>query len=185
MGNFLDLVLKRQSVRRYLDKAVERDKIERCLEAARLAPSACNAQPWKFVVFDEPVMRSKIAAAAHGKMGYFNKFAEMAPVMVVIVIEKSNLKAQIGGRLLDKDYYLYDIGITATHFCLQATEEGLGTCIMGWFDEKKIHEALDLPKNKKVGLLITLGYSPADYHLRTKIRKPIDKVCSYNTYPQK
>jgi nitroreductase len=182
MGNFINLVLKRQSTRKFTDKPVEREKIERCLEAARLAPSACNSQPWKYVVIDEPVLKSKVASAAYSTLAFFNKFVDKAPVLVVIVVEKMNLTAQIGGRLLHKDYYLYDIGITATHFCLQAAEEGLGTCMIGWLDEKKVKSLLSLPDNKKVGLLIAVGYSPETYKQRMKIRKPIDDIRCYNNY---
>jgi nitroreductase len=180
--NFLELVNKRQSVRKYLPDPIDSVIIERCIEAARLAPSACNSQPWKFVVVDEPEPRQIIAKACYGKLSYFNRFAQTAPVIVAIVIEKSKVIAQIGGRIVDKDFYLFDIGIAATHFCIQAAEEGLGTCMIGWFDEKLVKKILEIPDNKKVGLLITLGYPPKDYKQRIKIRKPLDKIMSRNKY---
>ena len=74
-----------------------------------------------------------------------------------------------------------DIGIVALQFCLQATAEGLGTCIMGWFNEKKVKELLHIPKSKRAELIITLGY-PSSPILRPKVRKTLDDICSYNRY---
>lgn len=108
-----------------------------------------------------------------------NKFASQAPVIIAVVLEKMNFTAKIGSVIKDKEYSLLDIGIAVEHFCLQATELGLGTCILGWFDEKKVKELLGI-KNKRVPLLITLGYSNAT--IRKKSRKDLDKICSWNKY---
>lgn len=180
--NFLDLVNKRQSCRAYdPNKPVEREKIERCLEAVRLAPSACNAQPWKFVVVDEPGLKKKIATAADARLLGFNRFAKDPPVLVVIVRESANITSKLGTLLKDKPYPLMDIGIAVEHFCLQATSEGLGTCIMGWFDEKKVKELLGIPGKKRAELIISVGY-PKTGEIRKKIRKPVEKIRSYNKY---
>jgi len=178
--NFPELIKTRQSVRKYLPKPVEREKIARCIEAARLAPSACNSQPWKFIIVDDADLRENIAGETYNALVTFNKFVKEAPVIAVIVMEKPTMISQIGGRIKDKDFYLIDIGIAAEHFCLQAAEEGLGTCMLGWFNEKKIAGMLHIPKNKRIGLLITLGYS--DSSLRDKIRKPTDEILKYNSY---
>jgi nitroreductase len=98
------------------------------------------------------------------------------------VIEKAKLIAQIGGSIKDMEYPKIDIGIAAAHFCLQAAELGLGTCMIGWFDEKKIRQLLKIPEKRKIGLVITLGYPSADYKLRKKIRKPLDEICGFNSY---
>ncbi len=177
---FLELIQKRQSVRKYSDKAVEKEKIFRCVEAARLAPSACNAQPWKYIVIDEPKLKEKVARETFSTVAPFNKFALQAPVIVAIVMEKPNFLSQFGGRVKDKDFYLIDIGITAEHFCLQAAEEGLGTCMLGWFNEKTVIKLLGIPSGKRIGLLITVGY-PADEQ-REKKRKNILEISSYNKY---
>jgi nitroreductase len=177
---FIDLVQSRQSNRRYEEKPVEREKIERCIEAARLAPSACNSQPWKFIIVDEPELRAKVARETYNNVAPFNKFALQAPVVIVIVMEKPTVISQIGGRIKSRDFFLYDIGITAEHFCLQAAEEGIGTCMIGWFNEKPLKQLLKIPAKREVGLIITLGY-PADKQ-RIKIRKTTDKICSYNSY---
>ena len=80
------------------------------------------------------------------------------------------------------EYSQIDIGIAAAHFCLQAAELGLGTCMIGWFDEKKIRQLLKIPEKRKIGLVITLGYPPEDYKVRKKIRKPLDEICGFNKY---
>lgn len=178
--SFLELAKTRQSVRKYTSKPVEREKIARCIEAVRLAPSACNSQPWKFIIIDDVELKERIAKETYNTVVNFNKFVKEAPVIVAIIMEKPKLISQIGGRIKDKDFYLIDIGIAAEHFCLQAAEEGLGTCMLGWFNEKNIATMLNLPKSKRIGLLITLGYS--DSVLREKIRKTTDEILKYNTY---
>lgn len=176
----LELIQKRQSVRKYSGKTVEKEKISHCIEAARLAPSACNAQPWKYIVIDEPELKNKVARETFSVVAPFNKFALQAPVIIAIVMEKPNFLSQFGGRVKDKDFYLIDIGITAEHFCLQAAEEGLGTCIIGWFNEKAVIKLLSIPSRKRIGLLITVGYAADEP--RQKKRKDLSEMSSYNKY---
>lgn len=181
--NFLELVSKRQSVRKYLaDKPIEEEKVQHIIEAARLAPSACNSQPWTFVVVDEPVLRLEVARATHGKMIGINKFVMQAPLLVVIVMEKPKVVTQIGGALKNKEYPLIDIGIAAEHMCLQAQEDGIGSCMLGWFNEKKIKTLLKIPSNKTIGLVLSFGYAPKDYKQRLKIRKPLTEIVKRNIY---
>ena len=180
--NFQELISKRQSVRKYLDKPVEREKIDQIVDAVRIAPSACNSQPWKIIIVNDKPLKDEVAKATFSKAISFNKFALEAPVVVVLVIEKAKLIAQVGGTIKNQEYPQYDIGIAAAHFCLQATELGLGTCMIGWFDEKKIKNLLNIPQKRKVGLVITLGYPPEDYYMRKKIRKSVEEVCTFNTY---
>lgn len=175
--DFSELVNKRQSDRKYQQKPVDRTLLVQCLEAARVAPSACNSQPWKFVVVDEPSLVSEMASAAAG-MG-MNKFAFQAPVIVAVVLEKMNLTARIGSVIKDKEYSLLDVGIAVEHFCLQASELGLGTCILGWFDEKKVRKLLKIER-RRVPLLITVGYP--DGPVRKKVRKKLDEMSSWNVY---
>ena len=175
--DFAELVQRRQSDRKYDSRPVARELIVKCLEAARLAPSACNSQPWKFVVVDEPELLSRMGEASAG-LG-MNKFAREVPVLVAVVLEKMNLTARIGSVIKDKEYSLLDVGIAVEHFCLQAAELGLGTCIMGWFDEKAVRKMLGIG-NRRVPLLISLGYPAAEN--RTKVRKPLDEMSSWNRY---
>jgi nitroreductase len=182
MMDFLELVTRRQSIRKYdTDRPVEPEKLQRCIEAVRLAPSACNAQPWKLVVVTDTGLKNQVAEAASAKWLGFNNFTKQAQIIVVIVREEPNLTSKLGSVLKDKPYTLMDVGIAAEHFCLQAASEGLGTCIMGWFDEAKVKELLGIPKNKRAELLITIGY-PAKTEIRKKIRKQTDGICSFNKY---
>ena len=145
--SFLDLVKSRQSVRRYvLERKIEEEKLERILLSAHLAPSASNSQPWTFIVVDKPDLVFQVAKATRGTLIGINKFVTQSPLLIVIVVEKPKLTTQIGGAIKGKDYPLIDIGIAAEHMCLQAQEEGIGSCMLGWFDENRIKELLKIPK---------------------------------------
>lgn len=178
--DMLELILKRQSDRRYSNKPIEKEKIDRIMEAGRMAPSACNAQPWKFIVVTEPRLIREVAEAALAKLLGMNTFVNQAPVIVVIVRENPNFSSKIGGTIKNKDYSHIDIGIASENICLQAAAEGLGSCMIGWFDEKAIRKILEIPPSKRVELLITLGYSLSDN--RGKKRKPAEVTVSYNKY---
>jgi len=180
-SNFIELVKHRESVRAYNTTEVSRDSIERCLEAARLAPSACNAQPWKFIVVDDPVLKNALADATQDRLIPMNHFTKQAPVHIVVVREKANLTSNIGQIIKNKEYPLIDIGIAVEHLCLQAVEEGLGTCIIGWFNEKKVKKLLGIPVNKRAELMITLGH-PANEKVREKRRKTLEEISVYNKY---
>lgn len=175
---YKELLLKRQSDRKYEERAVENDKLEACLEAARLSPSACNSQPWTFVVVNEAEVLQQMRKATADMA--LNRFIHQVPVIVAVVLEKANFTSSIGSVIKDKEYTLLDLGIAANNFCMQATELGLGTCMIGWFDEKKVKQILNVPTAKRVPLLIAVGYSAAA--TRKKIRKPIDKIRRYNSY---
>lgn len=180
--NFLDIVKNRQSVRTYDSKPVEREKIERCIEAARLAPSACNAQPWHFIIVDDPELKQEIGKFAKNKLLKLNLFSDQPPVFVVLVTESANFTSKLGGIVKGKQYSLIDTGIAAQHFCIQAFEEGLGTCMMGWFDEQAVKKVLDIPKNKRVNLIISIGYPSKENKIRKKVRKKIKEIMTYNKY---
>jgi nitroreductase len=176
----LELISSRQSDRKYSDKPIEKDKLERILEAGRLAPSACNAQPWKFIVVDDPDLVEKIAEAASAKLIGMNIFVGQANVLIIIIREKPNMSSKVGGNIKNKDYSLIDIGIASENLCLQARAEGLGSCLIGWFDERKLRKILGIPRSKRVELIITLGYSMSEP--RVKKRKPAAETISYNKY---
>ncbi|MDY4078708.1 MAG: nitroreductase family protein [Clostridium sp.] len=180
--NFFELINKRESVRGYLDKPVEREKIEKIIECARLSPSACNAQPWKFVVVDNKKIVEKISKNLYDPLiGGINKFALTSPVFIVVVGEKRNLTSKIGSVVKNKDYTSMDIGIACENICLAATELGLGTCMMGWFKEKGIKKILEIPDKKEIHLVISLGYHE-NKEPRKKVRKEINEIFSYNKY---
>lgn len=179
--SFIDLIKKRRSIRKFSDTKIDRVLIEKCLEAARLSPSACNAQPWKFIVVDNPELKEKVAHESYGLFDSFNKFTHQAPVMVVVVTEKANLTSQMGTLIKKIQYPFIDIGIASEHFCLQAAELGLGTCMIGWFNEKPLKEILSIPKSKKVVLMIALGYPAVEKEVDKK-RKSLDEMSSFDSY---
>ncbi len=178
----LDLLKHRKSIRDFLDRPVEREKIMMCLEAARLAPSACNSQPWKFIVVDDRQLKDKLCDAAFRGIYSMNSFCKMAPVMVVVVSEKSKFSARIGGMFRGTKYYLIDIGVAIEHFVLQAEDLGLGTCWIGWFNERAVKSVLEIPHRKKIDILIALGYYDRGKLGPEHDREPMDKIASFNSY---
>lgn len=180
-GNImLDIIRRRQSDRKYSDKPIEKEKLDRIIEAGRLSPSACNAQPWKFIIVTEAGLVAKVAEAASAPLLGMNTFVVQAPVQIVIVREKPNLTSGLGAGIKDKDYSLIDIGAAAENICLQAEAEGIGSCMIGWFDENAVRKILGIPGSKRVELIITLGYSLSEKKI--KRRKPAEETVSYNKY---
>ena len=175
-----DLLKHRKSIRDFLDRPVERKKIMMCLEAARLAPSACNSQPWKFIVVDDRQLKDKLGDAAFRGIYSMNSFCKMASVLVVVVSEKSKFLARIGGMFRGTKYYLIDIGVAIEHFVLQAEDLGLGTCWIGWFNVRAVKSVLEIPHRKKIDILIALGYREKTRSEHS--REPIDKIASFNSY---
>ena len=170
--DFLKIANTRQSCRSYDEsRPVEQEKLDAILEAFRLSPSACNGQPYHLTVCRGDAAR-EVAAATAG-MG-MNKFAVQAPVLLVISEAPYVKSAALGAKLKNNDYRSIDIGIAAAYLTAEATAQGLGTCILGWFEDKKVREIchLDAP----VRLVITLGYAKADDKLRTKKRKELSEL---------
>ena len=178
----LDLIKHRKSVREFLSRPVEREKIMICLEAARLAPSACNSQPWRFIVVDDEQLKNKLCAAAFSGIYLMNSFCKTAPVMVVVISEKSKFLARIGEMFRGTKYYLIDIGIACEHFVIQAEDLGLGTCWIGWFNEEAVKSILNIPQHKKIDIVIALGYYDKKRVSSEHGREPIDKIASFNSY---
>ncbi len=179
--DFLELARKRQSVRSYRIQPVEDEILHRCIEAARLAPSACNSQPWKFIVVTDTGLRHKVADATSNRILPLNHFTKEAPVLVVVVREKPNFTSRMGEIIKDKTFTLIDLGIATIHFCLQAAAEGLGTCILGWFDESRVKKLLKIPRSKRAELIITVGYPKSD-KIRDKKRKDFQEIVSFDSY---
>lgn len=173
--NFLDLVKTRQSCRKYSDKPVPAEDVKCCLEAARLAPSACNSQPWKFIVVDEKEKLEKLSDAAFHDIYSMNSFAAQAPVMIAVVREKSTYAARLSGTFKGTEFALIDIGIACEHLMLAAAEKGLGTCYLGWFDEKQVKKVLAVPAGQKIDLIISMGF-PDSSEIREKDRKNFEEI---------
>ena len=173
--NFCEIAINRQSTRKY-DKSreVEECKLKAILDAARLAPSACNAQPYHLTICRGEV-KDKVAKATMG-MG-LNSFAIDAPVCIVISERPYNASAAMGAKIKKNDYRSIDIGIVAAYITAAACDVGLGSCILGWLDSKKISEATGIEGD--VRLVITIGYPAPEDTLREKRRKDKDELISY------
>lgn len=173
--DFYTLVEKRQSDRKFdPDRPIPQEVIDRIINAGRLSPSACNSQPWSFIVVTDPETRTRLAEASSSRLLGMNHFTRQAPVQIIIVEEKANFTATIGGKMKGIHYANIDLGIAAAHITLAATAEGLGSCIIGWVNDKKIREILDIPSNRRVVMNIMLGYS-IDPH-RPKKRKETSEI---------
>ncbi len=172
--NFTEIAQNRQSCRSYDEsRAVEQEKLDAVLEAVRLAPSACNGQPYHLTVCRGE--SAKAVAAACTGVG-LNKFAVQAPILIVISEMPYVKSAALGAKVKGNDYRSIDIGIAAAYLTAEATAQGLATCILGWLDDTKIRSICDLAY--PVRLVITLGYAKEDDKLRPKKRKDLSELVS-------
>ena len=170
--NFTEIAQNRQSCRAYdPSREVEEEKLSRILEAARLAPSACNGQPYAITVCRNEAAKG-VAEATRG-MG-LNKFATEAPLLLVISERPYVATAAFGAKVKKNDYRSIDIGILAAYITAEATAQGLGSCILGWLDDEKIREICGL--DGQVRLVITLGYAAENDKLRSKKRKALEEL---------
>lgn len=173
--NFLEIAQKRQSCRAYdANREVEQEKLDSVLEAVRLAPSACNGQPYRLTV-----CRGELATEvekATTRLG-MNKFSVQAPVAIVISEQPMPKLAKLASSMKNLDYRSIDIGIAVAYLTAEAEAQGLSTCILGWFDDEKIRAlcGLDTP----VRLVVTLGYADKDDKLRPKKRKDIAELVDF------
>jgi nitroreductase len=171
--DFMEIALLRQSCRSYdAGRAVEEEKLSRVLEAARMAPSACNGQPYVLTVCTGE--KAKEVALATRGMGGMNKFAVDAPVMIVVTEAPYVKSAALGAKLKNNDYRSIDIGIMTAYLTAEAAAQGLSTCILGWLNDEKIRTicGTDAPTR----LVITLGYAAEGDKLRPKKRKSMDEL---------
>lgn len=170
--NFTEIALNRQSCRKYNpERQIEEEKLTAILEAARLSPSACNGQPYHLTLCKNEV--AKKVAKTTMSMG-MNKFAADAPVMLVISEMPYSKTAAVGAKFKNNDYRSIDIGIVSAYITAEAAAQGLGSCILGWFDNNKIKEICNI--NGDVRLVITLGYAADDDKLRDKKRKDLNEL---------
>lgn len=170
--NFTEIAENRQSCRSYdPERVVEQEKLDRILESARLAPSACNGQPYAITVCRGEAAAA-VAKATQG-MG-MNKFATDAPVLLVISERPYVATAALGAKVKKNDYRSIDIGIAAAYITAEASAQGLGSCILGWLDDAKIREICDL--DAPVRLVITIGYPKEGEKLRPKKRKDMSEL---------
>lgn len=166
---FMEVVKKRRSIRKYKSVPVPDEYLKTVLEAARLAPSPKNRQCWQYIIVTDQGMKAKIA-------GEENKWLSEAPIIIVACINPEE-----SGRKPGTDTYMLDIGISLEHLILAATDLGLGTCWIGAFDEKQVKEALGVPDEIRV-----IAYTPLGYRAEVKdkvfARKPLGDIVFYERY---
>lgn len=179
--SLMDLISERRSVRKFLPKPVSREDLLRCVEAARLAPSACNSQPWHFILIDDPPLKDRVCSEIFSGIYGMNQFAAGAGALAVVVSGGGKFLSELGGQIRNTKYELIDIGIACEHFVLQAEELGIGSCWIGWFDEKKLKKILNVPGGRKVDVVIALGY-PAGDKPGPRPRKSMEEVRSFNRF---
>lgn len=170
--NFLSLVEKRKSIRSYKSIDVEKEKLDYILEAFRLAPSAKNLQPWKLVVVTDKAVMQELVPVCRNQA-----FIAEAPVIIAVCVKEEEAYATMGGYLNSSPV---DVGISFEHLMLAATEQGLGSCWIGAFNEKAVGEVIGVPENVRVVALTPIGYP--DDQGRERKRKSIEEIVSYNKY---
>ena len=174
--NFTEIALTRQSCRSYDPcRVVEKEKIDAILAAARLAPSACNGQPYHFTVCRGD--KAKEVALLTRGIGGMNKFAVDAPVLIVVSEMPYCKSAAAGAKMKNNDYRSMDIGIAVAYLTAEAAAQGLGTCILGWFDDEKLRTLCGI--EHPIRLVITLGYPGEKDQLRQKKRKDMDELVTW------
>lgn len=173
--DLLDLIASRRSVRRYAERPVPEEAVRSCLEAARLAPSAENSQPWRFVVLQNPEAIREFGRRAFSGIYLPTSFASRAPVLVALLAKPDLLANGLGRAVRRVAFYQTDLGIAGEHLVLRAQELGLGTCWIGWFDEKAARRFLAIPPTYRIPCLIALGY-PAEPLPPPRPRIPLDEL---------
>lgn len=173
--DFKDLVINRESCRNFSDQPIEKEKLEELIMMARLAPSAVNSQPWSMHVVYTKELVSKIAPALQA--GLMNKFANKAQAFIVVCEEREPFLPRIISGIKELDFASIDIGILTAYLTLGATEIGLSSCIIGWFNSNNIIKTLNLPKKTKIRLVIALGYS--NTKPKEKKRKDINLISKF------
>lgn len=173
------IITQRRSIRRYLDKSVEREKILLCLEAARLAPSADNVQPWRFLVIDDKELKNRLTKEIFSGIYSISKFAAKAPILIMILARLDIIANRIGKQIQNVHFYLIDSGIAGEHIVLQAEELGLGTCWIGWFNSRKARKVLNIPRKYKIVSLLSMGYYEKKPS-REKKRKRLEDIAWFN-----
>ncbi|MCK4760401.1 MAG: nitroreductase family protein [Candidatus Aminicenantes bacterium] len=176
---FRELVRSRRSIRRYLDKPVEREKILTCIEAARLAPSADNVQPWRFLIIDDPELKAQYAKKVFSGIYSISNFAKKAPVLILILARLDIIANRIGKQIQNIQFYLLDIGIAGEHVVLQAQELGLRTCWIGWFNIRRARKLLKIPRKYKIVSMLAMGYSEKRPS-KEKKRKKLEEIAWFN-----
>lgn len=178
----MELIQARESCRSYQDKPVSRDDLIQIVEAGRLSPSACNSQPWKFIVIDEPEAKAKLCDALVIEGGGTGcPWREQAPAFIAVVEQPANVMPIVKNYYKDSQRFAQgDLGMAAMSMCYEALQLGLSTCVLGLNDQKKMEQHFGIPEGRIVRMILAVGYPVEDTTPREKVRKPFEEVCSFN-----
>ncbi|MBR7150229.1 MAG: nitroreductase family protein [Oscillospiraceae bacterium] len=179
---FEEMVLRRESCRAYQNKSVSREDLMKICEAGRLSPSGCNAQPWKFIVVDEPEAKAKLCDALVVEGGLTGApWREQCPAFIVLVEQTAKVMPAILTYYKNTQRFAQgDIGIACMNMCYQAMDLGLSTCMLGMNDQKKMEEYFGIPEGSEVRLVLAVGYAAEEKEPRAKVRKSFDEVVCFN-----
>lgn len=178
--NFEALQAARESCRQYSDRPVDRETLVHLVDVAHLCPSGCNAQPWRFIIVDEPEAREKLVEAFDDDGINGCRWGTKVPAYILICEDKAKLMPGVGERYGTQHFAQMDIGMAAMAICYEATSLGLGTCIVGTMNQEKLHRAFEIPEERTIRLIITVGYPAKNTAPRPKTRKKLDDIISYN-----
>lgn len=175
-----EVIERRRSVRAYVNRPVEADKVRAVCEAARKAPSACNSQTWRFVIVDDRALIERICREGMRTI-LPNRWLEQAPLIIVGCSVLDILANRVGSMVTGIEYYQIDLAIAIEHMVLKAVELGLGTCWIGWFRERKIKEILHIPRRVRVSALLAMGY-PQEPLPEPRPRKEMKDIVFHNSW---
>ena len=170
--NFSHMVSLRESCRNFKTDPIPKEQLISIIETARIAPSACNSQPWHLTLAMGE--SAKKVASCTQELG-MNRFTDNCPAFIVISEEPATLSAKLGGAVKNQQYAQMDIGILTAHICYAAQDFGISSCILGWFNEERLREVTGIQKNRRIRLVIALGYAASD-ELRAKKRKELSDI---------
>ncbi|MGM0368377.1 MAG: nitroreductase family protein [Actinomycetota bacterium] len=174
MGSVFEVIKRRRSIRKFQARKVEPDKIKKIIEAARLAPSASNRQPWRFVAVTKKDLIERITKDA---LGIINRWAVTAPLLIVGCTARSSIITHYAGEVISKvPYHVIDCSIAMEHIVLEAEELGISTCWVGWFNSKKVKKILNLPLTWNINAILAAGYAEAGFTPKPRKRLSLDKI---------
>lgn len=179
--DFLTVMQTRKSCRAYQKKAVSREDLLKIVEAGRLTPSGCNAQPWKFIVVDEDTALEKLRDALVVEDGMTGApWRDQVPAFIVLCEQEAKVRPSVIAHYKDSQRFAQgDIGAACMNMCHEAMDLGLSTCIIGMNDQEKMEQSFGIPSGHEVRLVLAVGYS-AETKDPPKVRKPLEEICSFN-----
>lgn len=182
--DFMELVLARESCRAFRDTPVAREDLVKLVEAARLSPSGCNAQPWRFIVVDEPEAKARLCDALvveNGKTGA--PWREECPAFIICMEDTARLMPMVIAHYQDTQRFAQgDLGMAVMNMCYEAMSLGLSTCILGVNDQQKMEQYFGIPAGHEVRMVLAVGYAAQESAPRAKVRKSMEEICSFNKW---